>query len=521
MDMRLNRESIPACEIIFDGVQEQGIELDYILPDYYPDIFRLVRCETVPSVTEWSISGDKLSYELRCEIRIIYCPEGGGMLQCVVQRQSFRKTVETGSLSGKPSVNISVKSDHVNFRAVNKRRLDVRGAVSVRISLMGEKQQEVITDVKGMNVQLRKIPVNFAMRCINTEKVIHISEDTELAPAQPSAACILTVECTPGETEKKLISGKLLAKGETNIRLLYSCEKDGEASVEPLEFSVPYSQIIDIDGLDDTFECTVAAETVSCEITPAADRSGENRLLHCEVSLRLMCSAVKNSSTMICTDAFSTIYPCEIMTAPISTAQIPEVYHESFRKTVKIAEGDDIPAAVYSMWCTPKNINTTISPEGDSVVISGMLTYSMAAKDSAGLITMPDKDEAFEETISIGKDLKGCSVSSRVSVKEISYNISQEGVLNAKAAISADISVCSCVSVEAVTGIEVDSSAEKVRDGDYAIKLYFGSEGEDIWDIAKRYSTSVDAVAEENELTGDKLASGGMLLIPIVTRVNE
>ena len=57
---------------------------------------------------------------------------------------------------------------------------------------------------------------------------------------------------------------------------------------------------------------------------------------------------------------------------------------------------------------------------------------------------------------------------------------------------------------------------KKQRDGDYAIKLYFGVENEDVWEIAKRYSTSVEAVMEENELSGDKLGEGGMLLIPIV-----
>ena len=68
-----------------------------------------------------------------------------------------------------------------------------------------------------------------------------------------------------------------------------------------------------------------------------------------------------------------------------------------------------------------------------------------------------------------------------------------------------------------VTDIAIDDSTRKQRDGDYAIKLYFAVDNEDIWDIAKRYSTDVSAVMEENELSGERLESGGMLLIPIVT----
>ena len=52
---------------------------------------------------------------------------------------------------------------------------------------------------------------------------------------------------------------------------------------------------------------------------------------------------------------------------------------------------------------------------------------------------------------------------------------------------------------------------------EHAVKLYFGVPGEDVWDIAKRYSTSVDAIIEENDLAGERLEKGGMLLIPIVS----
>ena len=41
MELKINRETVPAAECIYEAVQEQGIELDYILPDYYPDIFGL------------------------------------------------------------------------------------------------------------------------------------------------------------------------------------------------------------------------------------------------------------------------------------------------------------------------------------------------------------------------------------------------------------------------------------------------------------------------------------------------
>nr|MDE6790042.1 LysM peptidoglycan-binding domain-containing protein [Ruminococcus sp.] len=97
----------------------------------------------------------------------------------------------------------------------------------------------------------------------------------------------------------------------------------------------------------------------------------------------------------------------------------------------------------------------------------------------------------------------------------VSYNITSDGILNAKSDISVKISIGSFAEIKALTGIAIDDSTKKQRDGDYAIKLYFGTENEDIWDIAKRCSTEIDAVIEENELTSERLEKGGMLIIPI------
>ncbi|MDD7517303.1 DUF3794 and LysM peptidoglycan-binding domain-containing protein [Ruminococcus flavefaciens] len=513
MELKLNRETVPAAEMIYDGIQEQPLELDYILPDYCPDIFRLIRCDTTPVIMDWGVSGDKLTYELRCDIHILYCGENSSDVQSVEQHRSFTKTIELGKNAESAEIRLVPKADHVNFRAVNKRRLDLRGAVSVKVTVTGQQEQEVISDAFGMNIQLKKTPVKFAAGRLSAEKNVRIEEETELGAAMPDVTAILNCRSSASQCEIKLISGKLLAKGEIDVEILYSAEN----SVENMRFSLGYSQIIDIDGLDDSYDCMVTPEMLSCDIAVTADKEGNNRILRCEAEIRLGCRAVRTATAMIAEDAFSTVYPCNVEISEIKAEQIPAVYDESFRHSAKLAEGDNVPQTIYAMWSAPKNINTRIGDDGRSVVISGMLTYSMAAKDKTGMMIMPDRDEAFEETIGLPDNVSGASVSAEVSVRETSYDISAEGVLTGKADIGVKLSVYSSDCIKAVTDISIDETTKKERDGDYAIKLYFGVENEDVWDIAKRYSTSVSAIMEENELSGERLENGGMLLIPIVS----
>lgn len=514
MDLKLTREAIPASETIFDGVQEQSVELDYILPDYYPDIFRLVRCSIEPVITDWSVSGGRLTYELRCDIRILYCGGPDQTVRCVTQQQTFTRTAELGSACNDPDIRLSPGTDRLSFRAVNKRRLDIRGAVSVRINASCTRTQEVISGGSGMNIQLRRIPLKFAGTKLNASRSVQLSGETSLPETQPEALSVLLGKCTPGECGLKLVSGKLLAKGEAEVRLLYSYEKDGSPGMETLSFTIPYSQIMELEGADESCICTVDAETVSCELSPSPDRNGQNRLIQYQLELRLTCTAVKPSSAMTVVDAYSTVYDTELETAEIRAELLPETFRSQFRHSARLAEGESVPEHICTVWCSPGNINTRLSPDGSSAVITGMLTYSMAASDSSGMTVMPDRDEPFEETVALDTVLPDtASVSSRVTSVGVSWSISPEGVLTADADLSVTVSAGGTRTVKAVTGIETGSPKEHSED--YAVKLYFGSEGEEVWDIARRCCTSVDAVMEENDLASDRLSGSGMLLIPI------
>ena len=43
MELKVNKEEICASETALKTKQEQALELDYVLPDYYPEIFKILK----------------------------------------------------------------------------------------------------------------------------------------------------------------------------------------------------------------------------------------------------------------------------------------------------------------------------------------------------------------------------------------------------------------------------------------------------------------------------------------------
>ena len=191
MDLKINREMLPVTEVILDEMQEQSVELDYVLPDYDPDIFRMIGCEIQPTIVTSTTGTDRITYELRADIRVLYCGSGSTLLQCVTQQMTFTRNVELPRPSEDPIVTLRPRTTYANCRAVSPRRLEVRGAVSVAVHVTGDRRQEVIQDVFGMHVQLRKVPVEYAAQKRRAVKHILLNEDVELGASKPPIRSIV------------------------------------------------------------------------------------------------------------------------------------------------------------------------------------------------------------------------------------------------------------------------------------------------------------------------------------------
>ena len=62
-----------------------------------------------------------------------------------------------------------------------------------------------------------------------------------------------------------------------------------------------------------------------------------------------------------------------------------------------------------------------------------------------------------------------------------------------------------------ISELRVLTDKPKEKNDKYALKICYCNESDD-----KKYSTSITAILEENELTDDKISKQGMLLIPLM-----
>lgn len=508
LDFKVNHEIICTADKIFDGVQEQSVELDYILPDYQPEIFKIKECTLTPSVTSYHIDGGKLGFELSVCVKLIYCTEEGG-LRCVDRKLSYSRTAELSRECENPWVIIRPETDYVNCRAVNPRRIDLRGAVSCKIKVYCDEKKKCVSDVFGLGVKLKKQPFDIVAERLNSAKTVTVTEELDIGYSKPPITAVVKCRAHAEPTDRKVIADKMVVKGKADIYILYSCMKDGEESLEPMEFTLPFSQVMDMSGVDERYGCIIDIGVAGCEIIC---KGNEGRKLECELSLLISCTASRSSTEEFAVDAYSTDYNCSCEYCEMKLQSPPMALCDSFNVKATVEESGGI-GCIFDVGAKVISVGTRFDSEKGKTIAAGTVCFTILGKDSEGGI-FSDKSEVPFEYIIEGISSESISEISAEAVS-VSYTMTQSGAVEAKAEIRLCGFVIDCQTVRIIGDISIDDSEKKKRENEYALKLYYAEKGEDIWEIAKRYSVSPDDIIDENELEGYLLPEKKMLLIPI------
>ncbi len=508
MDYKVIKENFTVPSRLGGGVSQQSVELDYILPDYYPEIFKVLNVRILPSISARTLSGTKLEYEMTAKIRLNYVSESGEI--CAAEQVlTYNRSTELTSSAKSPKISIFPYAESASCRVSGKRRADIRGIISVSVTATADEAQQAVSEASGDRLQLKKTLVTYPSKRIAVTKRITVVDEVELGASKPAVRTVIRADAAVITADKKILSGKLLTKGEAEVSLLYVPE-DGASKAENIRFAVPFSQISDVEGLDERYDVMISASVSDCEIKPSG-KSGNNSL-SCELNIEINCLAMRFESVLIATDAYSTMYESSLEMSEEDIECVPQEISESCKTKASLTYYD---GEIVSVMCAGAEVGKIdVMNSADGVSIRGRITYFAYAENESGKPIYLEGTDEFEKKLPDGAT--NCSIDAHATVAQSAYKLTSSNAME----ISADIRIMGylfgCRASRFISGITVDEASPLDKDCDIAMKLYYAEKGEEPWDIAKRTHTSLTAITDENDLTEEALSEPKMILIPIV-----
>ena len=507
MELQHTTRSVGSLEVVFDGKLEQAVDGDITLPEYCPDILRILKCTIEPAVHSVQAAAERVTTEGMARVVVLYAAEDGS-LQSFEQSYPFSRVAEIPGLAEDAAVFAVVKTEFANGRAVSQRRLDVHGMLTVRVQARRRREDEVLTEVHGGGIQTLGDSIAVSSLEALQATAFPLNEVIELEPGAPPVDQVILRQAVAEPADVKAIKNKLLVKGNLDCRVVYR----SRGAAEPVQVlhSMPISQIIEVPGVSEATENTLRLRVGSIEVTPKADSNGAARLLEVTARVGAEVRGFAPVDLPVVKDAYSIHGGLRPETRRLETRRLVESFRENFaaNESFDFGAGGIERVLLLSGEVLPPDVNV----KSDAVNVSGKVKFHVVYVDGEANVAVADKElsysyrRALSAEESMGADIEIELLSVRESVSGGKLELRAE-----LAALGEVFATDSRTVVGAVAQDEDDAIPPRAP-----LTIYFASDGEPLWEIAKRYRTTMDAVQRENELTADTATSGQMLLIPSV-----
>ncbi len=505
MDFQTEYASVTVLDAVTPSEAECPLDGDFLLPDYCPDIAAVLKCTVRPSVLSRQWSGDKLLVDGQSFVRVLYLDEERKCVRTFEAVQPFNCSMDAAGISPSILPYVTVRVNYMNCRASGPRRIGIHGALTARMEVSPSKTLELISHIHGQQVYARRETLCCTIPVGSTEKNFSIGEVVDLGGGNPAAEMIIRSDCTPIITECKQMNDKAIVKGRVLLKTLYALNTvDGTTAIASHEF--PFSQILEMDGLDDTLHCMTCIDLQSADVHISTDQNGEGTLLAVNIKLCIRMDASRNETVEVVTDAYSGTHPCTTDAARFSGEQIAYVR----RETSSLKEVLDLPSdsvtEIVDLWCDTPPVTTRT--EGDMSYVDGHLQISMLARDREGCISYYEHMSDF--TLQFDDRCDGMTAHTVLTGLEYA-------VIGGKIEIRLEFAVERCGYMHTTHRAlqRFEAAGQPYPEERAALRICRAKKGDSVWEIAKNCHTAMEAVLEENDLLTDQVPEDMMLLVPL------
>ncbi len=508
MELNTVCRKVTVNENCFNQIMEQNVDFEVNMPDYCGGIQRILTSSVMPYITSKSAVGQSLVIEGNAYFRIIYLDEQDTVLSYEYSTP-FTKTIETGMPLDGVCFSVGAKCGYFNTKAVSKRRLEVHSVIEFSLKGSSKRSCEPISDIENGDVYVNRGEVPVTLPICTAEKNIIIEEELELGSAQPAVDGIIRYAVNPTVTGCKLINGKIIVKGELSLEMLYLPEDRKNA--EKYTASLPFSQLLDAEGVDEDCVCETTLSVASAELKPRGSYDGEVRSFILNAKITVTATAVKHETLPIIFDAYSPKMEVELSHTDTTVQRLFTKLEETYacKKQLEFSDGDIL--SVLDVWCN--SVQKGYRTEGNSLIIAGTVNTFIMAENSDGTVNVFERPVDFEYKHDFDTLPENPTCEPRIQVRNCAFTISGDNSVELRIDICISAFVFENKYIRFCTAANVKDKDNDEERCEYSLVIYYAEKGERVWDIAKRYNASPDEIIKINSL-GEVVEENAPLLIP-------
>ena len=487
-------------ELNMDYEYEVPIDCEFTLPDYCPPIKKLLRYKVSPKVSSKSVSGGNINIDGVAKINILYLDDLDEIYS-FDSGTTFTKNIDSKGATESLIIKADVSADRVMCKITSERKFQIKGVCQLKVKVYNVKRKECLkAEVKTSEMSLNQ-------GILFGDRTIIIEDEISLSDSFPPISRIISNDAAVVPDECKIMNNKVMVKGNFVATVTYLCEQNKPHSFEQ---KIPYSQVCDIDGIDDSYDCQTTESLVFVEYKCRNSGIDDNRTVSVTAKLTIGIEATSSSVCTVIKDAYSLsseILPTyETITTANKVGRITDRF--SVKKSLEFSEGT--VSSVFDLKTHTKVTGVNINDH--VLTLTGILHVELLLMNISGMPEFYEKNIDFEYRCNIETD-GNIECAPNISANNVNYLITSDSVID----ITADLSVwvtLNKIGTETILS-DISYKEDSVKRDECSVILAFIEEPCDLWEVGKKYKSSICDILRINGIDDSVDKYEGTLLIPI------
>ena len=500
MELELNRTHLTGYKCILDTTVFQEETLETIVSDANPDILRIVDTRGKVFLKGKAISDGRAALTGSARLAVLYLPDSGTGLCQMEINVPFQMTVEDLRIKTGYMVTALPRICLADTRTINPRKVVIRVEIAAGVKVYSVNSETLCTSVRAGEGALEQRTQTHRINCITAvqEKQVSLEEDLLIPAGRPLAEEVMDSRVLLSCLDQKIIGNKLILKGEVAIQMLYRTANGG---LDRSDFTLPFSQIVEVSSVEAEGNCWVELALSAAEFL----LGGDGRTISASLSMWIQMIVQEEREVELLVDAYSTscAVKAECTTHEYQMLQTERIGRQGVRESIET--GMQMKSAI-DTYCQIGRVEQ--QRRGDQLQITAQVAVTVLCLTENHEYCAVSRRLEVSCAVDVPRE-SICQNSCRCS--DISASPTVEGV---EVRFQLEFPYISLVSVraEVVRDITVDMMGENLHKP--SIVLRITEEGESLWDVAKRYGTTVSDIIKANNLENEQPRGGTLLLIP-------
>lgn len=511
--MEFIREEIQQNNKKSSGFMQITIDDDYIVKDTKPDVIRILQTEGVARLEEKRISGDSLWISGNLEFMVLYRSDDSlKKLDMMEGSISFQEKIRIDELKDTDLLDIQFEIEDLSISIVNSRKIAVRAVVDLSVV-----QEETTVDAPIKEVieerNLQQKQKEHVVACLKETKQdsFRTKSVIPLPKSKPNIAELVCYWVDLRNQEKLEEEQGIVVRGDAYLCVLY---RSLEGQLEWFETMVPYSGRVAVSGKsrEDIFFLQILQSEKSLDIVN--DYDGEPRSLELELTFLVQAKLWEERKFLLLSDAYSLEKELILKETPMIFNHLLVHNHAKVRlmEQMKLEEKE---VRILQICCFNAKVHIEkkeIIKQGLLVTASLVVNVFYATSEDQTPFTNVKRVCNFEQLV----DVPGLDMNSELymdtCIDQLQVNLLAADEFEVKATIGIEVLAFESESVTTVLEVE-EEERPKEWDEIPGMVSYRLQKDETLWDVAKRFHTTIGSLKMANQIQDELVRCGDKLLI--------